>query len=386
MDRRELLFGMTALGIASRFDLNDLLSAQTLNASSTTGKTVVSDRERDGLRGPVKECIYAGERTQYDMEGRSLSWRTTRGSGTEYSKSWTYDGAGRLQKLTLGNSNGSSSEHVYSYDESGRLQSITQSTGSQTAFQYDEQGLKTSVRAVAPQPDRGNVAIAEGAIFDYAEDGFRLTEGGIIATHYNERDQPWEVEVRDTEGFVLYRIARSYDKAGRLAAEQLINEDPGARFAKQMLAKLPEGYRTDEGLKQIREQLRDTWKVFANAVKSYEYDTRNRLIKASIRKGIGMLEETTNTYNDQGDIIEENRTYSETADSLPAGVAFHRDENGNLIPDKPESEWPEQFPLPGPSTTRYAYQYDTLGNWTEKKTFFPGAGEPVVEHRTLTYY
>ena len=88
MDRRQLMFGMTALGIASRFDLNDLLNAQTLNASSTMSKPVVSDRERDGLRGPVKEWISGIATRQYDMEGRSLSWRRKYGNNAEWGKAW----------------------------------------------------------------------------------------------------------------------------------------------------------------------------------------------------------------------------------------------------------------------------------------------------------
>src|SRR5215472_4194167 len=73
MDRRQLLYGVTALGIASRFDLNDLLNAQTLNTS--TSKTAVSDRERDGLRGPVNLWIEHEVTREYDPDGKILELR-----------------------------------------------------------------------------------------------------------------------------------------------------------------------------------------------------------------------------------------------------------------------------------------------------------------------
>jgi hypothetical protein len=55
MDRRQLLFGMTALAMG-RSGLNDLLNAEsteTANFSSSTSKAGMSDRERAGLRGRI---------------------------------------------------------------------------------------------------------------------------------------------------------------------------------------------------------------------------------------------------------------------------------------------------------------------------------------------
>ena len=52
MDRRQLLFGASALGLVTNLNLNHPLIAQVGNA--VMGSRRLSDRERAGLRGPVK--------------------------------------------------------------------------------------------------------------------------------------------------------------------------------------------------------------------------------------------------------------------------------------------------------------------------------------------
>jgi len=240
---------------------------------------------------------------------------------------------------------------------------------------------------VTPQPDRSDGAYRSGGpLFAYWENGFGPAEGGSITTRYTKHDEPWAVEIKDNEGYVLTRIFRDYDTEGRLTSEKLIEEDPGRGFAEKMLANRPDQEKTPEALQQVREQLRATSKVFGgNRLQTYKYDDQNRVIKMSTETTMG-VEEIEASYNEQGDVSEEKTTYSKDASSRPAGVPFHVDERGQLVPLIPESEWPEQPPLPEPSTTRYAYQYDTLGNWIEKKTLSPWASEPVVEHRVFHYY
>jgi len=247
--------------------------------------------------------------------------------------------------------------------------------------------MKTAIRSVTPQPGRSNGAFASGRpLFAEGENGFDPKEGGSITTHYNKHDEPWAVEIKDNDGYELTRIIRDYDTEGRLTSEKEIIEDRGRGFAEKGLALLPEQERTPEALQRVREQVRANEKVFAdNRLQTYKYDDQNRVIKMSTETTIG-VEEIEASYNEQGDVSEEKTTYSKDASSRPAGVAFHVDERGQLVPEKPESEWPEQPPLPEPSTTRYAYQYDSLGNWTERTTFFPWASEPVVQHRVFHYY
>jgi hypothetical protein len=54
MDRRQLLFGASALGLVTNVNLNHPLIAQVVNAVISSRR--LSDRERAGLRGPVKTC------------------------------------------------------------------------------------------------------------------------------------------------------------------------------------------------------------------------------------------------------------------------------------------------------------------------------------------
>ena len=382
MDRRQMLLGMTALGLASRFRLNALQLQDIPARGDSSG---MSERERDGLRGPVKLCVADGHVTEYDLSGRKLH---SLYENSKWGDTWIYDSAGRVQRLVSRYPDGSKFRQTYAYDEMGRVLSITDTRGSQTIFHYDDRGLKTSIRNVAPQPDRENTGIAEGAVFADAEDGDYLTEGGIITTRYNERNQPWEVETRDTEGYVVSHLVRGYDGEGRLSIEKLMIEDPGASLAKKMISELPEEYRTEEGLRQLRNELRDTWKQMMGgaSAKTYEYDDQNRVTRV-LTEFQYRKEESTTKYNDRGDVVEETKTYTKGAISIPVGVVFHRDESGRLVPEKPESEWPEQpSDLFQPMTIRYSYEYDRVGNWTKKKTFYPGASEPVVQRRVLTYF
>lgn len=383
MDRRQMLFGMTALGVASRFKLEAMLG-QTVKPS-TGSSTSASNRERAGLRGLVRKVTSDGRITEYDLNGNELlsvyensKWVITR----------TYNNAGHLQHLISKQPDGKTVEEKYTYDSAGRIQSIVDNRGNQATFTYDDQGLKTGVRSVMPQPDRQNVAFGSAdVLFSSAEAGFNLTEGGNITTSYNKDDQPWAVEIKDNEGYVLTRILRDYDSEGHLTSEKLVSEDPGGGFAKEIWAKLPDEQKSPELLKQIREQLRATSKVFGQStLRTYKYNSQNRVMKTSIESGF-LLQEIETSYNEQGDVSEEKTTYSEGASSLPVGVPFHLDEQGRLVSEKPKSEWPEQPPFPEPTTIRYEYQYDTLGNWTEKKTFFPaGERSPFIQRRVLEYY
>ena len=86
MDRRQLLLGATALGLVTNLNLNHPLIAQV--GETTRGSRRLSDRERAGLRGPVKTCRdFMGDdaesmrETEYSTDGRLLAWRARSYSG-----------------------------------------------------------------------------------------------------------------------------------------------------------------------------------------------------------------------------------------------------------------------------------------------------------------
>lgn len=80
MDGRQLLFGTTALGLVANLNLNHPLIAQVGKATGGSGR--LSDRERAGLRGPVKTCSeFIGDdaeslsETEYAADGRLMVWQ-----------------------------------------------------------------------------------------------------------------------------------------------------------------------------------------------------------------------------------------------------------------------------------------------------------------------
>jgi hypothetical protein len=109
MDRRQLLVGMTALGLARNLSLPDLLTAQSIETGDSLLPTsaTTSDRERDGLRGPVRMSVAesetrfgkTGATQEYDLDGRLLASRSTY-PGSEWENTRTYDADGRVLRTT----------------------------------------------------------------------------------------------------------------------------------------------------------------------------------------------------------------------------------------------------------------------------------------------
>ncbi len=122
MDRRQLLFGATALGLATNLKLNHPLIAQ--GGEATMGSGRLSDRERAGLRGPVKTCsdfirdaAESMTEEEYTADGRLLVWRGRAFTGSRVEWVCSYDGTGRLISITSG---GADVTDEFHYDEQGR--------------------------------------------------------------------------------------------------------------------------------------------------------------------------------------------------------------------------------------------------------------------------
>ena len=117
---------------------------------------------------------------------------------------------------------------------------------------------------------------------------------------------------------------------------------------------------------------------------SYTYDAQGRLTGKERRMGALGEEITRITYNEHGDKAEERTT---RVMSSEIGRQFSLNDDGTMIPvgAPPPASPPEE------SETRYTYQYDGYGNWTEQtvssryspnEPFSPG----LIYHHTLTYY
>jgi hypothetical protein len=98
MDRRQLLAGMTAFGVAGQLNLNELLSTQVIETNSQASKAQQSQltaRGQVGLRGSVKMCVEETTSdygksvitTEYDSDGKLLTSRHENDGKLSYSSS-----------------------------------------------------------------------------------------------------------------------------------------------------------------------------------------------------------------------------------------------------------------------------------------------------------
>jgi hypothetical protein len=343
MDRRQLLFGATALGLVTNLNLNHPFIAQV--GKATVGSRS-SDRERAGLRGSVKTCSdFIGDETEsmsetaYADDGRLMVWR------------------GRTFNCSV--------ERVYSYDGTGKLINIT-SVGEDATeeFHYDQQGKKTGVRTVPPRPGQEGMATSVEIMFETSEEGEGLSEGGSVTTRYNDDDQPIESLVRDAHGELMTKIVHNYEN-GLLVSETLTREalDLPKEFLEQ-----PSGEQLSE---QQRRAMRAQMKAllsqhgFDSMERSYVYDNEGRVSRKTMRMG-NLRIETSTAYNEHGDEAVTVRTQSGSLGESP----------GNPKP---------AHPLSDRSEVRYFYQYDSHGNWTEK-TDKTVDGSSSATYRKFTYY
>jgi RHS Repeat len=328
-------------GIGHNLNLNHLLSAQV----GKTTMTHLSDRERAGLRGPVKTCSHffgdEGEpmtQQEYAADGHLLLWR------------------GRLRMGRV--------EQVYSYDESGKLIRITDSgSGATDEFHYDEQGKKTRVRTVPPSPGQQNTLMGFEIIFDATEDGDGINGGGTVTTRYNDDDRSMESLVRDAHGALLTRITHNYTN-GQLISETLVQEgvDLPREFWEQ-----PSGKQLSEREQRaIRAQMKEALSQhgFGRIERSYFYDNQGRVGRRLLQTGNIQLE-TSTTYNEHGD-----------------EAATIRIQSGSLPLDDPKPAHSESQR----SEVRYFYEYDNHGNWTQKTNKAGDRSSSYATHRKLTYY
>ena len=354
--------------------------------SSQKGSSI-SDREKAGLRGPVKAVI--DERTmslpngdqvfttttKYTTDGRILEERTKNPDGSEWLTSYTYHPDGRLLKMMTGNGGSKdSSETIYLYDEERRLVGVKSGNTIHTRYQYDDKGHKSARETFDSQAISPNTAYAP--FWEGTEMGFAPTPGGSVTTSYNEQGVATGAQFYDADGNLIGHIVRKLDEEGRVTAEEQ------AANAPHQVINLPEEIRS----KLNPEQLKSVGAMMAgaqNRAMSYSYDAQGRVTERHRSGGVLGEQVTVTTYNDHGDKDSERETTVMSADTGPWNLT----EAGAFIPEgKPN---PPRPPLT--SETQYTYQYDSYGNWTEQsiagrsqpdEAFRPG----TVIRRKVTYY
>jgi YD repeat-containing protein len=396
---RPLLAFFLSLEYASgrpAFSLPSSPGTKTQNLSSETRSTPVSDREKAGLRGPVKMCVEENSlpdgnkystASEYSPEGRLLTTRMSNSDGSEWVTTHTYQADGRLAKVVSGKGGEPGSETLYAYNETGRLLAITNGGGEsgRTEFHYDEQGRKTSTQTFDPKVlERAQNSAFSGSPWDAALGGTGVPLGGNITMTYDENDQPTEAQIHDADGRLVSRFVRKYDVNGQLSEEKPFLENPASllldRFPAEERAKL-----SSAEIDAFSNSMRTLMAGRAPAGSSFSYDPQGRVSKTWERNM--MFEKTTTiTYNDQGDKAGERTVFTENS-VIPVGVPHSIDEHGALVPSQPAVE-PRPSPLPEQSEVHYAYQYDSHGNWTQQTANYISSGVPSssVRNRKLTYY
>jgi YD repeat-containing protein len=393
VDRRQLLFGMAAVSLGGR-TLTICLVAQTTEVAKQLPLPVnshISDREQTGLRGPVRTVSEGKTRTEYDAAGRLISNRWLASPDSESIETRTYDDSGRLLTDTVRDGNGVITERVYFYDDNGRLLRIVERNGNRTSFRYDEQGHKLEVRGVAHKSDdveRAAVAVGIDLMFADVEGNSefgldRTRDASRIKTIYDEHDRPIETQAFDADGRLLSRTTRTYDEQHRITDVRVIIDDPTSLFSAKQRDEMVA--QSNVPLDELEAQLKKAFgTMMGQRGKSYTYDSQGRRTKIILYQGALGQVSRTYSYNDHGDVVEERTIFTQDS-RIPVGVPFQVDETGNLVPEKPPSEWPPQPKLWEPSVVHYTYQYDHFSNWTEQ-TVIRSEGSGYTRHRELTYY
>jgi YD repeat-containing protein len=353
----------------------------------------MSDRERQGLRGPVKSCteentfpgatdaegktypeVRSESTTEYDTDGRILLTRFGNSDGSQWVTRYSYDASGRLRKTASGMEGTALTDTTYSYDRQGRLRNVSDADrpDSPATFSYDDHGRKSGIQIFRPADYRPNT-VAAGSPFEAVGMVPNLPDGGSVTTIYDEHDRPTEVQVRDTNDELVNRAVRTYDAQGHVLEEKQILDNPELMFPPEARARMLDesGLSPDDLRQELHTQITKFMADQSGPYSvSYSYDTHDRLSHTS-RRIFNSVDEIETTYNERGD------TESEITRSSRLG--------GQTDPAIPAAG-PPPF-----SEVRYSYKYDHRNNWIEKSISSRSAPDAAFESstavkRTVTYY
>lgn len=328
----------------------------------------MSDREKAGLRGPVKSCLEGFTETIYDEAGRLLTTRHMNPGSSDWVSTRSYDEAGRLTKIISGKAGELASETLYAYDEKGRVAEVR------------------NVKA-GELPNRKGVLVAMDFSGDPPEGGIDVAPGGTVTALHDELGQWTELSLFDDQGRLRAKSVRKYDANGRIIEESISLENPSLLFVNK-IAEVP-GMKLDD---KQQEALNKGLKLVLGGRKGtgvwYSYDSQGRIAEVC-RRNIGVEAITEVSYNEHGDKSEERVTVGPN-NALPAGVAYSFQENGTPRPSGPvQDNTPPELSRGMKYLYTYEYRgYDGRGNWTEMTKVHKIGPEEYVgnSRRTLTYH
>jgi hypothetical protein len=341
------------------------------------------------LRGPVHTLRF--EQTPWDADAQA--WKPVRHvttavfrpdgqtvevvahnpNGSTSHRAWHYDDSGRLAETRSWMNDDAPTRVTYDYDADGRVRlgvlitpdGLRSETERST---YDAAGRRTKVAVLPSLPaGAGEVPMLHGV--EGSTVSFGAPGATTLATDYDERGLPIAAAFHDAAGRVVLRVTFTRDDAGRVLTEEA---RIGGPF---FLANLP----SDQDLPaEARVQLEAFAgvafpdDVYHSAV--HTYDAAGRLIERITRFGAMTEDRTTFEYGDHGDPVEE----------ISSGWSrsMNSEEGGGV--DQGQREVAER-------ATRFEYQHDAHGNWTERITLHRSApngsfNRGLIERRIISYH
>lgn len=394
MDRRQLLLGMAAAGLAGQFDLTQLVGQSgPARVSKNRVKMYPPDTDLNQPRGPIKTCVE--ESTQFDgtvqiqiseyaPDGKMISARWERDGRVEYSSSDNQiqeirDEQGRLVKFVSTSPGQATTEIDYSYDADGRiLTEIHRDSADRTEYSYAPDGTMTSVQTFDPRTiERTRNAGFGGSTWDASSCGFGVPTGGRVVTTYDRNKNGIDQHVYTADGQVVSHSVRKYDADEQLLEESVLEQNLGLLMLERMPAEQRE-LMTPETVQMMSRSFAALSKDSPKT--TYAYDDDGRLTRM-LQRNVAFEVLTTIRYNEHGDRTEERQKYGDNS-RFGVGVPISFDSQGEPVPTKDK---PEGRTVPPDSVVKYSYQYDERGNWTERVTEV-AEQPPGVTRRTLTYY
>jgi hypothetical protein len=259
--------------------------------------------------------------------GSLIEQRHVNPDGAQWSIICRYDDHGRMSQKLRQFAKGTE-VFSFQYDELGRLESVVSRSGTGAERLCESYIYDQGGRkSVTVYPDPA----LRGEISADIEAAFEVSfEASSIMTTFDDRDQPVSRVFYDQNGNVDRRILMRYDAVGRLLEEGECEANGG-----------------------IREDLRY----------AHRYDPEGRLIEKTMYHHAVGTHRIMFVYDDEGEVSEE-----------------RHQRRGGIVIQGGDQNW----------TTRYRYQYDDHGNWTERvaNTLLPtgDAAGSVIERRRIEYY
>jgi len=339
----------------------------------------MTDRDRFGLRGPVKFCQL--QRTWYSRGcGPDACQREERNdvrvvefrpdgalerqwyknpppNSSEWTNFYDYNDGNQLTTERVEQGGMITITKLYAYDSSGRISQIIMpdKDGQQRVaetYSYDADGRKKKIVHIDPQVSSRNCGMMFGV--DGTEAAYGSPGAASITSVYDEHGRPIEHFFHDSGGKLITLIYLRHDERGNLVEEVCSQQ----KLPPEMLAQI-----TPEQLEVVR--------MLFTFRRHHRYDEHDRRIETSSNMAPNDMDLETLAYNEHGDVI------TKMSESSHAEYDFR--EEGTLTP-KPDSTRSHR------SETQFRYQYDPHGNWIEKIAETPGGPICGLDRRTITYF